>query len=186
MREEWKAIPGYEGLYEVSNLGRVRSLNYRHTGKTQVLKPQIPKNGYAQVQLYNNGGKWHSVHRLAAIAFIPNSNNYPEVNHKDENKTNNRVENLEWCDRKYNCNYGSHNEKISEANKRRMLSEEARAKISKFSSKKIQCIETGQIFDSLTKAAEYLHCTPNNINKSLKRGHKAGGYHWKYIESEVI
>lgn len=120
MNEEWRPIPGYEGLYEVSSFGRVRSLDryvksgygsYRlHKGK--VLNPVKDKYGYLAVNL--QAGNRCNIHRLVAQAFIPNSDNLPQVNHKDENKSNNRVDNLEWCDRKYNCNYGTRNIRIGE------------------------------------------------------------------------
>lgn len=112
--EEWKSIPGYEGLYEVSSYGRVKSLNryvkvksksYR-LQKGKMLSPIKNKYGYLQVFLCCNGKyKIISVHRLVAQAFIPNPDNLPIINHKDEDKTNNRVENLEWCNAKYNSNY---------------------------------------------------------------------------------
>ena len=123
MIEEWRPIEGYEGLYEVSNTGRVRSLdmyvksrygNYRlHKGK--VLSPAKDTNGYLTVILSCNG-KHNSirVHRLVAKTFISNPDNLIEVNHKDEDKTNNSVENLEWCDRKYNINYGSRKDKVKD------------------------------------------------------------------------
>ena len=106
MEEEiWCTIKGYESLYEVSDQGRVRSLKF---GKERILKPQRIKTGYLKVCLCKNGEiKQCLVHRLVAQAFIPNPQNLPEVNHKDENKTNNSVQNLEWCDRKYNQNYGN-------------------------------------------------------------------------------
>lgn len=109
MRKElWKSIVGYEGLYEVSNLGRVMSLNYNGTGRTQVMKPSNDKDGYLQVKLCKDGKiKRFFVHRLVAMAFIPNPNNLPQVNHINEMKDDNRVENLEWCDSKYNTNYGT-------------------------------------------------------------------------------
>ena len=121
MSEEWRSVPGYEGLYEVSSYGRVRSLdmyvkcrygNYRlHKGK--VLSPAKDKNGYLKVNLCCNGkDKIIRVHRLVAQAFILNPDNLSEINHKDEDKTNNSVENLEWCDRKYNINYGSRKDKV--------------------------------------------------------------------------
>ena len=116
--EIWKDIEGYEGLYQVSNKGRIKSLNYRRTGKERVLSSSPTSSGYLVVCLYKNKKpKPFLIHRLVAEAFIPNSDNLPEVNHKDENKLNNRVENLEWCDREYNINYGNRNEKASESMK---------------------------------------------------------------------
>ena len=110
--EIWKDIEGYEGLYQVSNRGNVKSLNYRHTGKEGILKGNDNGDGYLQVKLLKDDkGKNYKIHRLVAQAFLDNSNNLPEVNHKDENKQNNCVQNLEWCDRAYNNNYGTRTEK---------------------------------------------------------------------------
>ena len=101
--EIWRDIEGYEGLYQVSNLGRVRSLNYKRTGKVQNMKLGTYPNGYKMVDLKkNNKRKAHLVHRLVAKAFIPNPNQLCEVNHKDEDKANNTVDNLEWCSHIYN------------------------------------------------------------------------------------
>ena len=111
-KEYWKPVVGYEGLYEVSNWGRVKSLKF---GKEKILKPQKDKDGYLCVTLYKNNNQCQfKVHRLVAEAFIDNSDNLPCVNHKDECKTNNIVSNLEWCDRKYNVNYGSRNKRAAE------------------------------------------------------------------------
>ena len=108
--EEWEDIEGYEGIYQVSNLGRVKSLNYNRTKKEKILKPQLHRKGYLYVVLYKEGkGRHYKIHRLVAQAFIPNPENKPEVNHKDEDKTNNKVENLEWTTRRENCNYGTRN-----------------------------------------------------------------------------
>jgi hypothetical protein len=128
MVEEWKDIKDYEGLYQVSNLGRVKSLNYRKTGKEGILNGIEDGRGYLYVHLCNDDGvKKKKIHRLVAEAFIPNPENKPEVNHKDEDKTNNFVflnedgsvdkekSNLEWCDRKYNNNYGTRNERSAKA-----------------------------------------------------------------------
>ena len=112
--EEWRSIPGYEGLYEVSNLGRVRSLDRYvkysngniHLHKGKVLSLGKNTDGYLKVHLKcNTKCKTITVHRLVALTFIPNPDNLPCVNHKDEDKTNNRVENLEWCTQQYNLNY---------------------------------------------------------------------------------
>ena len=121
MIEEWRPIEGYEGLYEVSNTGQVRSLDrYVKNGhssyrlqKGRVLSPTKDRYGYLFVILTCNGKhKMFLVHRLVAQAFILNPDNLPQVNHKDEDKTNNRVDNLEWCDAKYNNNYGSRKDKV--------------------------------------------------------------------------
>lgn len=103
--------------YQVSNYGRVMSLNYRGTGRSEVLIPGEDKYGYLRVVLYKNGKtKTFKVHRLVAEAFIPNLLNLPQVNHRDENKLNNHVENLEWCDHKENCNHGTRNKRVAEKN----------------------------------------------------------------------
>lgn len=113
-KEIWKDILGYEGLYQVSNFGRVKSLKF---GKERILKLTKDKDGYLIVNLYkNNKSKTFKVHRLVAEAFIPNPDNLPQVNHKDEDKSNNILSNLEWCDVKYNQNYGTRNKRIGKSN----------------------------------------------------------------------
>lgn len=120
--EEWKPISGYEGLYEVSSYGNVRMLGRlkRHrNGKLMSIMPKVLSQflckGYRKVKLRDNKGsaKMVSVHRLVALAFIPNLNGFPQVNHKDENKCNNHISNLEWCTAKYNTNYGTGIERCS-------------------------------------------------------------------------
>ena len=113
MIEEWRPIVGYEGLYEVSSYGRVRSVD-RYDNRNCVRKSKVlsllkkSEYGYIQVNLSYNGKLYKKyVHRLVAQAFIPNPDNLPEVNHIDEDKTNNRVDNLEFCDHKYNLNFGT-------------------------------------------------------------------------------
>ena len=115
MSEIWKDVVGYEGLYQVSNLGNVRSLNYRGHGITKNLVPKCNNAGRLWVELRKNGsGKCLLVHRLVAMAFIPNPNDYPQINHIDENPKNNRVENLEWCTALYNvrCYNDRHPDKL--------------------------------------------------------------------------
>ena len=112
MEEIWCPIKGYEGQYEVSDQGRVRSLKF---GKERILKPIRNTQGYLQVHLCKNGEiNKCLVHRLVSQTFIPNPNNLQEVNHKDENPSNNSAKNLEWCDRKYNINYGTRTQRQSE------------------------------------------------------------------------
>lgn len=125
--ESWKDIEGYEGVYQVSNEGRVRSLGNNKKRKEKTLKPQCDRLGYLTVLLYKGKPKRLLIHRLVAKAFLPNQNDYPIINHKDENKENNFVfinedgsvdsekSNLEWCTSKYNCNYGTRNNKMVRA-----------------------------------------------------------------------
>lgn len=112
MQEIWKDVPNYDGLYQISNFGRVKSFNFSRKHFNQnyhFLKPNISNNGYEQVTLYNKSRERHKylVHKLVAEAFLSNPHNYPCVNHKDENKLNNSVDNLEWCTYKHNNNYGT-------------------------------------------------------------------------------
>lgn len=110
-KEIWKNIKDYPN-YQVSNMGRVKSLSNNKTRKEKILKLHSDRNGYLFLSL-SKDGKYKNIriHRLVATAFIPNPNNLPEVNHRNEDKTDNRVENLEYCNRKYNINYGTRTEK---------------------------------------------------------------------------
>lgn len=120
MEEEiWKDVSGYEGLYQISNKGRIKSfINNKGICREKILKLVLKKTGYLQITLHKNKQqKVFRVHKLVALAFLPNPNNLPFINHKDENKSNNCVDNLEWCDEKYNVNYGTCRQKISESQK---------------------------------------------------------------------
>ena len=127
--EIWKDIKGFEGLYQISNFGNVKSLARKvnngkgiYTRQERVMTGEIDKYGYHQVCLRINGkGKKYKVHRLVAEAFIPNPNNLPEINHKDENKLNNNVDNLEWCTPKYNINYGTARQRMVETMPKRTV-----------------------------------------------------------------
>jgi hypothetical protein len=117
MEEVWKCVKDYEGLYRVSNLGRVKSLSKidlrGHLRNEKILKLRTTKQGYSQVGLHKDGKETKFlVHQLVAKAFIPNPNNYPIINHKKEfEKSNNTIDNLEWCTYKYNANYGTYQER---------------------------------------------------------------------------
>lgn len=119
--EEWRPVVGYEGLYEVSNTGKVRScsryyvnsLGNRFFLKGKILSLSDNGRGYLRTILKkDNKESTKYIHRLVAQTFIPNPDNLPQVNHKDEDKSNNRVDNLEWCDSKYNLNYGTRNKRV--------------------------------------------------------------------------
>lgn len=177
MKEVWKNIKGYEGLYQVSNLGRVKSLVFRNNvcclNKEKILSLNKQKKGYISVILCKNGKpKMFYVHRLVADAFIPNPNNLPQVNHKDENKENNCEDNLEFCTRKYNINYGT-----------------CREKIKKSCSKKIeQCDENGRVikvWSSAKEASKHFGISNSTISQCAKGLHKhAGGFKWKYSKED--
>lgn len=162
MIEQWKDIKGYEGLYQVSNLGRVKSVR-----KDLILKKNVNKNnGYEQVTLYNHCYcKTFSVHRLVAQAFIPNPKNLPQVNHRNEIKTDNVVENLEYCDAKYNCNYGTKNDKIRKPTNQY--------------TKKGEFIKT---WSSLTEIQEKLGFRKSNLSNCCNgRLPSCYGFIWKYV-----
>lgn len=121
MTEIWKPIPGYEGLYEISDIGRVKSLPRETFGLLRFKEERIISSngdgkGYRTIKLSKNGKvSRYLVHRLVAMAFIPNPDNLPYINHKDENRSNNNVGNLEWCTPKYNVNYGNAHSKWKES-----------------------------------------------------------------------
>jgi len=118
--EIWKDVVGWEGLYQVSSFGRVKSFRKK---EPHLLSTCVGTHGYCVVLLHDGKGqrKNERVHRLVAQAFIPNPNNYPYINHKDEDKTNNHVENLEWCTAEYNSNYGTCKERIANSNSKPIL-----------------------------------------------------------------
>ena len=170
----------FTGLYQVSNLGRVRSLNYRGKGKMGIMRPTKRDDGYYIITLHkNNEQKSFRLHRIVATVFIPNPDNLPEVNHKDENPGNNSMDNLEWCDKKYNMNYGTRGEragkKISE-----VLKGKKRADVAKRNAKKVQCIETGEVFECIKDAEEWIG--KRGVSACCEgKQNTAGGYHWKYF-----
>lgn len=169
MQEIWRDIEGYENLYKVSNLGRVKSLRF---GKEKILKAIKNNNGYAIIFLRKEGNtKYYAVHRLVATAFLQNPNNLPQVNHKDEDKMNNRVDNLEFCSAKYNINYGTHNQMVSESLTNNLKT-----------SKKVLCVETGVIYPSTKQVERELGFANSNISLACNGKYKqAYGFHWRYV-----
>lgn len=175
VKEIWRPVPGYEGIYEVSSLGRIKSLARKtnnQTGKKDlIMSPGWigNKKGYLFVWLCKDGKRTrYSVHRLVATVFIPNPLNLPFVNHKDCNPQNNRVENLEWCDAKYNINYGNRNKITS-----RKLSIPVK-----------QYTKDGQFvaeYSSAIEAEAITHISSQNISR-CRAGSlpSAGGYVWTY------
>ena len=181
MKEVWKDVIGYEGFYKVSNLGNVKRINskvkscLRHLGGYKIVKEHFmtPRiiNKYYSVHLCKDGkSKNVRVHRLVATAFIPNPNNLPQINHKDENKLNNNAENLEWCSCKYNQNYGTRKQK------RELSKTKPIQKINK---------QTGEIIEtyiSLSSAARKNDISFKAISKyALGKSKTSGGYIWKYV-----
>lgn len=186
MKEIWKPIEGYEGKYMVSNTGKVKSLNYRRTGKEGILKGRINDKGYLRVELCKDGRKkWYMIHRLVAHAFLENSQNLPVVNHKDENKQNNCVQNLEWCSVSYNNTYGVRIGKVTEKLRGRKQSEECIKKLSKpvFSIDK----ESGLImwWQSAKEAGRITGIDQGSITRCCQGKYKsAGGNIWFYADDD--
>ena len=177
MTEIWRPIEGYE-FYEVSNLGRVRRLesfvNCKNGVKQKfpgkILKPRVNNCGYLMVRLCKNGiCRSYYLHRLVCQAFLPNPDNKPQVNHLSEEKTNNSVENLEWCTAKENANYGTRTKRVSEK-----------------LSKPVRCVELDRIFNSISDAARHFNIAQPNISNVLAGKLKtAGGYHWELVEAKA-
>ena len=169
MDEMWKDIEGYEGLYQVSNTGQAKSLNYKGSGEAKLLKQSTNKQGYKRITLCKNGKtKRYSVHRLVALAFIPNPDNLPIINHKDENPSNNNVNNLEWCTYKYNINYGTARKRAGEKMRGKTLSEEHKKKISKNNKGKHRSEETKKKISKSSKGKTFSEEHKKKLSESLK------------------
>lgn len=174
MEEIWRDAVGYEGLYRVSDQGRVMSMSYRHTGKPRILK-QILSRDYLTIHRKNRGGRI-SVHIMVARAFIPNPGNLPCVNHINEIKTDNRACNLEWCDYKYNNTYGDRLHKM--INTRKSRKEKTHfGYISQYSINK----EFIAKYKSTVAASKATGIERSSINRcALNQQKTAGGYIWIY------
>lgn len=180
--EEWKSIKNYEGLYEVSSLGNVKSLP-RNTTKGRILKQSKQAQGYRFVYLSKNGiSKKHTIHRLVAQAFIPNPNNYPVINHKDGNVENNCVDNLEFCTQSHNIKeaYRLGLEIPVWLNKKGKNHNRSKA-VNQYD-KNGNLIKT---WDCIRDASKELNIYSSNIVMCCKhyRGYNyVGGYKWEYVK----
>lgn len=184
--EKWIEIEGYEGIYEVSSDGRVRSLNRfakSNQGATQFVRGKelailTMPNGYQVVNLYkNNKNTAQYVHRLVAKAFLSNPKNLPQVNHKDENKSNNQASNLEWCDNRYNINYSTARQRISKAHKELLKGRSV-----------IQLTRDAVVVNYFPNAATAMRQTGIDASAITKvclnrpKFKTAGGYIWRYAD----
>lgn len=158
--ETWKRIDSIEGLeeyknYEVSSLGKIKNCT-----SNKILKPRVLESGYLLMYLGANGiYKNFYLHRLVALAFLPNPNNFTDVDHIDGNKFNNAIDNLQWL---------SHEDNVKKSN-----------------NKKVLCIELDKIFESTTDASQQLGIDQSNISRCCNGKRKTcGGFHWQYINQE--
>lgn len=177
MAPTWKDVNGYEGLYLVSSEGDIlslpRTVKTRNASgcitihrKAKRIKPRLRGRGdlmYQAVTLSKDGkSKTYSLHRIVALAFIPNPENYDEINHKDENPLNNRVDNLEWCTRQYNIDY-SKSKRVAQYLNGEKIAE----------------------YKSISYASELTGIKRTSINNALGGWSRtAGGYEWRYVEKE--
>ena len=180
MEEIWKDIKGYEGKYQVSSFGRVRSLDHiarrerdGHRNdipvKGRLLEPRTKRKGYQQVRLSH---KDFQVHRLVAEAFIPNPQNLPQVNHIDEDKTNNRADNLEWCNNKQNSDHGTRNERISKSLSMPVVQMDLEGNdLRRFDSIHDAALAIGGL--NFTTAISF-------VCRNVRNRKTAGGYRWRY------
>lgn len=161
-----KPVIGYEGLYEVTDTGLVYSVRSK-----KYLSQKKRSDGYMEVNLWrNNFGQSFLVHRLVAEAFIPMVSGLEQINHKDENKSNNNAENLEWCNAKYNSNYGTNR-------KRGVYTRRSRQS----NCRKVKCVETSNVYESIQLATSMTGVHNTNISRVLKgERNTAGGFHWEY------
>lgn len=176
--EIWKDIPGYEGLYQASSYGRIKSLSREVRGKDsragamfskdRILKTHIKPSGHLGIHLTKNRvAVRYNVHRLIAITFLPNPDNLPVINHIDGDPGNNKIDNLEWCTQKHNIKHA-----------REVLGNKPN------NHREVVCTETGVVYYSMAEAGRLLNdprVTSGNVQHAIKTGRRCGGYHWKYL-----
>ena len=178
-KEVWKNIKGYEGLYQISNLGNVKSFKNKNE---KLLKPQADKNGYLRLGLRKeNNRKFYSIHRLVAQHFIDNPSNKKQVNHIDGDKTNNVVSNLEWVNPVENTQHAWNNGLCETCR------ESSRIRCKKYG-KSVICITTGKVFISASEAGRVTNINPSSISNCCRGGLKSAGklsdgtkLVWKYV-----
>lgn len=171
MREKWRPIVGYEGLYEVSNLGRVR--------RVRIIEPAKKKHGYMQISLVDRNGvrKSFRLHRIVASAFVPNPDSKPQVNHIDENPENNRADNLEWATAEENTNYGSRTARAAAKNG-------SKTPVLQIDPVTLKVIAE---YPGQSAAARATGISASCINACLRGKQKhAGGYLWEYKYKKIV
>lgn len=189
MKEIWKDIEGYENLYQISNLGRVKSFK---TNKPKYMTPQPDSRGYLQIGLIKDKKRKNfKIHRLVANAFINRLEDKDFVNHINEDKQDNRAENLEWVAVVENNNHGTRNERLSNTLKNRKLPEgqilkalETKKRNGTLCNKglKVRCVEEDIVFNKIKEAADYYNIRGCEISACCKGKRKTcGGYHWEYV-----
>ena len=166
----WRPVLGYEGIYEINRLGEIRRIK-----SGRILRGYMGRDGYKRVSLTANGQtKPFLLHRLLAVAYIPNPLNYPCINHKDEDKSNNSLDNLEWCTHRYNLNYGTHNARANESRKK---------PISQYS-------KDGKFirdWDSVTDLRNETGADITHVSSCCRGKRKsANGYCWQYKNEKEI
>lgn len=183
MTEEWRPLKEFDGSYEVSSFGRVRSLDrmiadgrpgvaLKRLLRGRIMATTPNNHGYLCVYICKDGKKYcKRVHRLVAEAFIPNPENLPQINHKDENKKNNKVDNLEWCTAEYNMNYGTLPKKLSKRKSKRCMA--------------IYPDGAAIVFNSVKEAAEAFHTSFGNICAACRGERKySHGLRWVYLKDK--
>lgn len=180
MKEIWKDIKDYEGLYQVSNLGRIKRLEHKIptklknqeyiTLKERIIKPVKNPNKYTKVYLK---GKQKLIHRLVAEAFLPNPNNYPCINHKNEIKDDNMMDNLEWCSYKYNNNYNNKGDRIAKSKWKVICQYDTNMNLIKE-------------WASIKEASDNMNIEHSNIIACCKGRQKTSyGFIWRYKEANI-
>lgn len=172
--EEWREVLGFDILFEISNAGRIRTRYSEKEGYIEewlLIQPRFNASGYLCINIrQQKRQRTILVHRLVAEAFLENPHHLPEINHKDEDKTNNAAENLEWCTHEYNCRYGTRNERSARKNR-----------------KAVKCIETGVVYSSAEEAAnQYGLCKTAILNCIKGRSKTSGGLTWVFADVYTI